>query len=85
MKNQFRSLGTLTALTLFTLSTFGQETDKNVNRKEKNANGTPSFVSFKENSDYKSADFQTIFKEQLGLKQNQNFPKIKTDSDELGF
>ncbi|RXR20891.1 T9SS type A sorting domain-containing protein [Flavobacterium amnicola] len=85
MKNQFRSIGTLAALSLFTLSSFAQELDRNVNKKEKNANGTPSFVSFKENSDYKSADFQTIFKEQLGLKQNQNFSKIKTDSDELGF
>jgi len=85
MKKQLRSLGTLTALSLFTLASFAQETDRNVNRKEKNANGTPSFVSFNENSDYKSTDFQTIFKEQLGLKQNQNFSKIKTDSDELGF
>lgn len=85
MKKQLRSLGTLTALSLFTLASFAQETDRNVNRKEKNANGTPSFVSFNENSDYKSTDFQTIFKEQLGLKQNQNFSKIKTNSDELGF
>jgi len=85
MKKQLRSIGTLTALSLFTLSTFAQETDKKVNKREKNTNGTPSFVSFKENADYKSSDFQTIFKEQLGLKQNQNFSKIKTDSDELGF
>lgn len=85
MKKQFRSLGTLTVLSLFTLATFAQETDKNVNRKEKNANGTPGFISFKESAAYKPTDFQTLFKEQLGLKQNQNFSKIKTDSDELGF
>ncbi|MES2812271.1 MAG: M4 family metallopeptidase [Bacteroidota bacterium] len=85
MKKQLRSLATLTAFSLFTLSSFAQETDKNVDKKEKNANGTPSFVSFKENSSYKSSDFQTIFKEQLGLKQNQNFSKVKTESDKLGF
>lgn len=85
MKKQLRGLATLTALSLFTFSTFAQETDKNVSKKEKNENGTPSFVSFKENSSYKSSDFKTIFKEQLGLKQNQNFSKIKTESDQLGF
>lgn len=85
MKKQLRSLGTLAALSLFTLNAIAQEADRHVNNKEKNENGTPSFVSFKENSSYKSSDFKTIFKEQLGLKTNQSFSKIKTNQDDLGF
>ncbi|WP_395066026.1 M4 family metallopeptidase [Flavobacterium sp.] len=85
MKKKLCSLGTLTVISMFTLSTMAQETDKNVNSRERNANGTPYFVSFKENSKYKKTDYQAIFKEQLGLKENQNFSKIKTDTDDLGF
>ncbi len=85
MKKKLHYLGTLTALTFFTWSSFAQEAGKKVNSIEKNANGTPTFVSFKENSDYKSSDFQKIFKEQLGLKQGQNFSKVRSEVDPLGF
>lgn len=85
MKKQLRSLYSVTALSLFTLSAIAQATDKNVNQKEKNANGTPSFISFSESSNYKSSNYATLFKEQLGLKNNQNFSKIKTEADALGF
>lgn len=85
MKKQLRSLTSIAALSLFTLSALAQETDKNVNKKEKNDNGTPAFITFKESSTYKSSDARTIFKEQLGLKENQSFSKVKTEADELGY
>lgn len=85
MKKQLRSLTTITALSLFTLSALAQETDKNVNKREKGDNGTSSFIAFKESSNYKSSDARTIFKQQLGLKDNQNLSKVKSDTDELGF
>lgn len=84
MKKQLRGLASLTALSLFTLSAIAQ-TDKNVNKIEKNENGTPGFISFNENAGYKSSDSQSLFKTQLGLKSNQNFSKVKSDTDNLGY
>lgn len=85
MRKQLRGLASLTALSLFTLSSFAQETDKNVNKIEKNENGTPAFISFNDESTYKSSDYQTLFKTQLGLKGNQNYAKLKSEVDELGY
>ncbi len=85
MKKQLRSLTSITALSLFTLSAFAQETDKNVSKKEKNEKGTPTFIAFNESSTYKSSDARTIFKQQLGLKDNQNLTKLKSVTDELGY
>jgi bacillolysin len=85
MKKQLQSVASVMTLSLFTISVFAQETDKLVSKKEKNGNGTPAFIAFKESSNYKSSDAKTIFKEQLGLKENQNFSKIKGESDDLGF
>ncbi|MFC7774780.1 M4 family metallopeptidase [Flavobacterium sp. GCM10027622] len=84
MKKQLRGLASLTALSLFTLSSFAQ-TDKNVSKIEKNGNGTPGFITFNENAGFKTSDSQSLFKSQLGLKNNQNFSKIKSNTDELGY
>ncbi len=85
MKNQFGSIASAFALSLFALSGFAQETDKNVNQKNQGENGLPSLITFNEQSTYKSSDFQKVFQDQLGLKQNQNFSRIKTESDRDGF
>ncbi|WP_136669107.1 M4 family metallopeptidase [Flavobacterium sp. H122] len=85
MKKQLQSVASVMALSLFTLSAFAQETDKLVSKKEKNGNGTPAFIAFKESANYKSSDAGVIFKEQLGLKENQKFSKIKGEADGLGF
>ncbi|WP_394363779.1 M4 family metallopeptidase, partial [Flavobacterium covae] len=85
MKKQLQSVASMMALSLVTLSTVAQESNKYVQLKEKNDNKTPSFVSFKESSVYKTSDVKILFKEQLGLKSNQDFAKMKSDSDNLGF
>lgn len=85
MKKQLQSVASMMALSLVTLSTVAQESNKYVQLKEKNENKTPSFVSFKESSVYKTSDVKILFKEQLGLKSNQDFAKMKSDSDNLGF
>lgn len=72
-------------MSLFTVSSFAQETDKNVNQKSSGENGLPNLITFKEKSGYKSSDFQKIFKDQLGLKQNQNFSKLRSELDREGF
>lgn len=85
MRKQLHYFGTLTVVTFFACSALAQESGKKVNSIEKNANGLPSLVTFKESAGYKSSDFQTIFKEQLSLKQGQNFSKVKSDVDQFGF
>ncbi|CAM4435519.1 M4 family metallopeptidase [Flavobacterium terrigena] len=85
MKKPLNSIVSVFALSLFALSVSAQETDKNVKQKNHSENGLPSLITFSEKSTYKSSDFQKIFKDQLGLKQNQNFSKIKTESDGDGF
>nr|ABM54818.1 thermolysin metallopeptidase precursor [Flavobacterium columnare] len=85
MKKQLHSVASMMALSLITLSTVAQESNKYVKLKETNDNKTPSFVSFKESSVYKTSDVKTLFKEQLGLKPNQDSAKMKSDSDNLGF
>jgi bacillolysin len=85
MKKQFGSIASVFAMSLFALSSFAQETDKRVNQKATGENGLPSLISFNEKSAYKSTDFQQVFKEQLGLQQNQNFSKIKSEIDPEGF
>lgn len=85
MKTKLSSFASAFTLSLFALSAFAQETDKNVNQKSRGENGMPSLITFKEESTYKSSDFQKVFEDQLGLKQNQNFSRIKTESDRQGF
>ncbi|MFM9989374.1 M4 family metallopeptidase [Flavobacterium sp.] len=85
MKKQFRGVASVFALSLFTLSSFAQEKDKNVNQKSSGENGLPNLITFNEKSTYKSSDFQQVFKDQLGLKQNESFSKIKNESDPQGF
>jgi bacillolysin len=83
-KKQLNGFASICALSLFTISSFAQE-DRNVSQKVKGENGTPTLVTFKENAGYTTADFQSLFAKQLGLKSNQNFSKIKTEADGLGF
>jgi Zn-dependent metalloprotease/chitodextrinase len=85
MKKKFSSIASMFAMSLFTLSSFAQETDKNVKQGLSDENGLPNLITFNEKSPYKSANFQQIFKDQLGLKSNQNFSRIKNESDPEGF
>ncbi len=85
MKKNFGKIASVIALSVFSLSSFAQETDKNGNQKFTNENGSPSMINFNQSSLYKNSDFQQVFKENLGLKENQNFSKIKTETDKEGF
>jgi bacillolysin len=72
-------------MSLFAMSTFAQNADKSVNQKTKGENGLPSLITFNEKSKYKSTDSKIIFQEQLGLKQNQNYQLLKSETDQEGF
>ena len=85
MKQKLSSVATLVALSLFSISSFAQDADKRVNQKTKGENGLPSLITFNEKSNYKTSDSKQIFQEQLGLKQNQNYSILKTETDNEGF
>ena len=85
MKKQFGGIASVFAMSLFALSSFAQETDKNGNQKSLGENGLPNLIRFNEKSAYKSSDFHQVFTDQLGLKQNESFSKIKNESDPQGF
>ncbi|WP_417939039.1 M4 family metallopeptidase [Flavobacterium sp. RS13.1] len=69
----------------FSLTAFSQVTDKRVSQKNLSENGLPSLITFSDQSTYKGSDFTAVFKDQLGLKDNQSFAKIKTESDQEGY
>ncbi|WP_166921325.1 M4 family metallopeptidase [Flavobacterium poyangense] len=69
----------------FSLSAVAQETDKSISQKSLSENGAPSLITFNEKSTYKSYNYEKVFKEQLALKDNQSFAKVKTESDREGY
>ena len=69
----------------FSVPAFAQNTDKRVSQKSVSENGQPSLITFSDKSTYKGTDYKTVFKEQLGLKDNQSFSKVRTESDREGF
>jgi Zn-dependent metalloprotease/chitodextrinase len=85
MKNKLLQKGFF--LILLSFSTFiisAQEGDKNVLKKTTNEKGIPTLITFNSKSTYKAGDYQQLFKDQLGIKDNSNFAKIKSETDKLG-
>lgn len=80
-----RIVTTTVAAFAFSLSAFAQETDKRISQKSLSENGEPSLITFSDKSTYKGSDYDKVFKEQLALKDNQSFSKIKSESDREGF
>ena len=70
---------------MLSLSGFAQKTEKGISQKNISENGSPSSINFNEKSTYKKSDYKKVFKDQLGLKENQSFSKIKTESDAKGY
>lgn len=73
------------ALLILSLSAAAQVTDKRISQKNVSENGQPSLITFSDVSTYKGTDSQKVFKEQLGLKDNQTFRKVKTETDKQGY
>jgi Zn-dependent metalloprotease len=74
----------LTAVSLFAFESNAQDANKNVKQKFNDERGKPSLIIFNENSSYKAIDHKNAFKEQLALKDNSSFTKIKSETDKLG-
>ncbi|CAD0001872.1 M4 family metallopeptidase [Flavobacterium chungangense] len=69
----------------FSLTAFSQITDKRVSQKNVSENGLPSSIIFNESASYKDSDSRKVFQDQLGLKENQSFAKIRTETDKDGY
>lgn len=67
-----RIVATVVVMTL-SFSAVAQVADKRVSQKNVSENGQPSLITFSNESTYKGTDSQKVFKEQLGLKDNQTF------------
>jgi bacillolysin len=84
-KNLLGKITLLTAVSLFALKTSAQEADKNVKQKVTDENGTPTLILFNDNSTYKTGEYTKTFKEQLNLKDNSKFSRVKLESDKSGY
>ncbi|WP_264531712.1 M4 family metallopeptidase [Flavobacterium sp. N502540] len=80
-----KTMASAVVILTFSVSGFAQNTDKRVSQKNVSENGQPSLITFSDKSTYRGTDYNTVFKEQLGLKDNQSFSKIKIESDREGF
>ena len=85
IKNVLSKMKFYTIALFFAFSAFAQDADKNVNQKTQGKNRLTNFITFKENSTYRSSDFQQVFAEQLEVKQNQFFTPIKSEVDQIGY
>lgn len=86
MQKTILSKGILAVVvTLFSTLIYAQTANRVVKEKISSHNGLPSLITFNEKSTYKTNDYQQVFVEQLGLKSNSNFTKIKSETDNIGF
>ena len=84
-KKIFGKIALFAIISLTTLGANAQNASKNVKQKFNDERGKPSLIIFNENSSYKNTDSQKVFKEQLELKDNSNFVKVKSEIDNLGI
>jgi bacillolysin len=85
MKRKLPKIMAAAIVLTFSFSAAAQTTDKRVSQKNVSENGQPSLITFSDVSTYKGTDSQKVFKEQLGLKDNQTFRKVKTETDKQGY
>ena len=78
-------IAVLASVSIFAFEANAQDANKNVKQKFTDERGKPSLITFNEKSTYKSTDSQTAFVELLGLKNNSNFSKTKSETDKLGM
>jgi Zn-dependent metalloprotease len=78
-------IAVLATVSIFAFEANAQDANKNVKQKFTDERGKPSLITFNEKSTYKSTDSQKAFIEQLGLKNNSNFSKTKSETDKLGI
>jgi len=85
MKNKLRKALALSLLTSFSFLSQAQEVDRNIKEKFFDEKGQPTLIIFNEESNLSPSNFQSIFKENLKLKNGFSFQKIKEETDNIGL
>lgn len=85
MKRKLPRIITTAVVMTLSFSAAAQVADKRVSQKNVSENGQPSLITFSKESTYKGTDSQKVFKEQLGLKDNQAFKIVKAETDKQGY
>jgi Zn-dependent metalloprotease len=85
MKHLAKNFGILVLISQFSFITFSQEGDRNVKQKITDEKGNVTLLMFNDENKYKSSDYITLFKEQLGLDSKSEMVKITSDIDDLGI
>jgi bacillolysin len=83
MRRKITVICTLLAFFFMSLNSMAQLKEMSVHSKTLGNNGTPNSISFIGSTS--SLDSKAIFKSQLGLRDNQSFSKVKSETDAEGF
>ena len=83
-KNLLKGYVLPVVVAMLALSSHAQD-KRGVKEKVIGENGLPKLIVFDEKATYKQNDAQKVFQEQLGLKENASFAKIRSEADNLGF
>lgn len=85
MKNKLQKNVVMLLLATSSLLSTAQVADKNVKEMVFDDKGQPSLIIFNESANVSSANFQNVLKENLKLRSDFNFVKIKDEMDNLGI
>ncbi|AOW21185.1 M4 family metallopeptidase [Urechidicola croceus] len=83
--NYFRSFIFSCALAVSIPSVYAQENETIIAQKSANQNGNPSLVVFTKSANLSLSQSKLVLKEQLKLSQNDDYQKIKSEQDQIGF
>ena len=84
-KNYFRSFLFSSIVMLGITSIHAQEKEQLIKEKIAGSNGNPTLIVFSKSSSYNLNQSKQVLKEQLSLSQYDDFRKIKSENDKLGF
>jgi len=84
-KNYFRSFLFSSVVILGITSINAQEKEQLIKQKIAGSNGNPTLIVFNKSSNYNLNQSKQILKEQLNLGQYDDFRKIKSENDKIGY
>jgi len=84
-KNYFRSFLFSSIVILGITAANAQEKEQFIKQKIAGSNGNPTLIVFNKSSNYNLNKSKQILKEQLNLSQYDDFRKIKSENDKIGF
>ncbi len=84
-KNYFRSFLFSSVVILGITVTNAQEKEQFIKQKIAGSNGNPTLIVFNKSSNYNLNQSKQILKEQLNLSQYDDFKRIKSENDKIGY